>query len=76
MIAFLFSKCNCIQHFKLYKNRNWAINFVLMSKNKNVQKLKNPDVDVRGGGGFGNSDTPGQGEGGGFKIRDFGGRPL
>ena len=34
-IAFLFSKCNCIQHLKLYKNRNWAINFVLMSKNKN-----------------------------------------
>ena len=69
MIAFLFSKCNCIQHFNLYKNRNWAINFVLMSKNKNVQKLKNvlklknPDVDVRGGGGFGNSDTPGKGEG-------------
>ena len=30
----------------------------------------------RGGGGFGNSDTPGQGEGGGLKIRDFGGRPL
>ena len=30
---FLFSKCNCIQYFKLYKNRNWAINFVLMSKN-------------------------------------------
>ena len=28
------------------------------------------------GGGFGNSDTPGQGEGGGLKIRDFGGRPL
>ena len=47
-----------------------------MSKNKNVQKLKNPDVDVREGGGFGNSDTPGQGDGGGFKIRDFGGRPL
>ena len=36
MIAFIFSKCNCIQHFKLYKNRNWPINFVLMSKNKNV----------------------------------------
>ena len=32
--------------------------------------------DVRGGGGFRNSDTPGQGEGGGLKIRDFGGRPL
>ena len=28
------------------------------------------------GGGFGNSDTPGQGEGGGLKIRDFDGRPL
>ena len=28
------------------------------------------------GGGFENSDTPGQGEGGGLKIRDFGGRPL
>ena len=28
------------------------------------------------GGGFVNSDTPGQGEGGGLKIRDFGGRPL
>ena len=42
-----------------------------------MQKLKNPDADVRGGGGgFGNSDTPGQGEGGGLKIRDFGGRPL
>ena len=27
-----------------------------------------------GRGGFGNSDTPGQG--GGLKIRDFGGRPL
>ena len=27
------------------------------------------------GGGFGNSDTPGQGEGGGLKFRDFGGRP-
>ena len=27
-------------------------------------------------GGFGNSDTPGQGEGGGLKIPDFGGRPL
>ena len=27
------------------------------------------------GGGFGNSDTLGQGEGGGLKIRDFGGRP-
>ena len=25
------------------------------------KKLKNPDADVRGGGGFGNSDTPGQG---------------
>ena len=37
---------------------------------------KNPDADVRGGGGFGNSDTPGQGEGVGLKIRDFGGRPL
>ena len=37
---------------------------------------KNPDADVQGeGGGFGNSDTPlGQGEGGGLKIRDFGGR--
>ena len=31
--------------------------------------MKNP------GRGFGNSDTPGQGEGG-LKIRDFGGRPL
>ena len=40
LIAFLFSKCNCIQHFKLDNNRNWAINLVLMSKNKNV-KLKN-----------------------------------
>ena len=40
--------------------------------------MKNLDADVRGreGGGFGNSDTPGQGEGGGLKIRDFGGRPL
>ena len=29
-----------------------------------------------GGGGFENSDTPGQGEGGGGrKIQDFGGRP-
>ena len=27
---------NCIQHFKLYKNRNWAINFVLMSKNSDT----------------------------------------
>ena len=27
-------------------------------------------------GVFGNSDTPGQGEGGGLKIRDFSGRPL
>ena len=36
---------------------------------------KNPDADVRGGG-FVNSDTPGQGDGGGLKIRDFGGRPL
>ena len=27
-------------------------------------------------GGFGNSGTPGQGEEGGLKIRDFGGRPL
>ena len=26
----------------------------------------------RGGGGFGNSDTPRQGEGGGLKILDFG----
>ena len=33
-------------------------------------------MDVRGGGGFGNSDTPGQAEGCGLKIRDFGGRPL
>ena len=29
----------------------------------------------RGGGGFGNPDNPGQGEGGGLKIRDFAGRP-
>ena len=36
LIAFLFSKCTCIQHFKLNKNRIWAINFVLISKNKNV----------------------------------------
>ena len=28
-----------------------------------------------GGGGFGNPDKPGQGEGGGLKIRDFAGRP-
>ena len=27
------------------------------------------------GGGFENSDKAGQGEGGGLKIRDFGGRP-
>ena len=39
--------------------------------------MKNLDADVRGGGGgFGNSDTPGQGEGGGLKIRDFVGRTL
>ena len=35
---------------------------------------ENPDVRGRWGG-FENSDTPGQGEGGGLKICDFGGRP-
>ena len=30
----------------------------------------------RPGRGFGNSDTPGQGEGGGLITRHFGGRPL
>ena len=39
-------------------------------------KIEKFGRDVRGGGGFGNSDTPRQGEGGGLKIRDFGGRPL
>ena len=35
----------------------------MCKKLKKCVKLKNPDADVRGGGGFGNSDTPGQGEG-------------
>ena len=34
--------------------------------------MKNLDADVRGGGGgFGNSDTPGQGEGGWFENPRF-----
>ena len=38
---------------------------------KNVKKLKNPDVREGGGGGFGNSDTPGQGERGWFENPRF-----
>ena len=33
--------------------------------------MKNLDADVRGGGGFVNSDTPGQGEGGWFENPRF-----
>ena len=33
-------------------------------------------IDVWGGGGYGISDAPGQGEGCGLKIRDYGERPL
>ena len=65
LIAFLLSKCNFIQHFKLDKNRNWAINFVLRSKNKNWKMCKNwkirtrtsgegvvLEIRTRGGGGW------------------------
>ena len=46
------------------------IKVVLMCKN-NCWKIRTSGE----GGGFGNSDTAGQGEGG-LKIRDFGGRPM
>ena len=36
----LHSKCNCIQHFKLHKNWNWAIQYLNVNLMLNLKCVK------------------------------------